>query len=221
MRKVETMPAGSSALTGRHQTFSYILPPGTGFAVGDFSFDVDSGLWNWSEGSFIIHGFEPGDVVPTTGLVLAHKHPADRDEFERIFRGVVTNGGTMVSHHRIIDGHGSTRRVIMVGEGMEDAGGRVCAIRGHFIDLTRIMDAETAAAADAAVAGAVEKRHFIEQAKGILMGRYRIDADAAFAMLAQASQHSQRKVRELAEEVVSSVVNAGAHPRSHRTPDGG
>ncbi len=104
---------------------------------------------------------------------------------------------------------------------MEDAGGRVCAIRGHFIDLTRIMVAETAAAADAAVAGAVEKRHFIEQAKGILMGRYRIDADAAFAMLAQASQHSQRKVRELAEEVVSSVVNAGAHPRSHRTPDGG
>ncbi len=104
MRKVETTPAGSSALTGRHQTFSYILPPGTGFAVGDFSFEVDSGLWNWSEGSSIIHGFEPGDVVPTTGLVLAHKHPADRDEFERIFRGVVTDGGTMVSHHRIIDG---------------------------------------------------------------------------------------------------------------------
>ncbi|RAN73253.1 hypothetical protein B5P43_31140 [Bacillus sp. SRB_336] len=220
MHRVKTVTAVPGAIAGQHQTFSYILPPGTAFAVGDFRFDVDAGVWTWSEGSFMIHGFEPGDVVPTTGLVLAHKHPADRDEFERIFRGVVTDGGMMVSHHRIIDGHGITRRVIMVGESLEDAGGRVCAIRGHFIDLTRIMDAETAAAADAAVAGAVEKRHIIEQAKGILMGRYRIDADAAFAMLAQASQHSQRKVREIAEEVVSSVVNAGARPRAHGTPDG-
>ncbi|NVM98710.1 PAS and ANTAR domain-containing protein [Arthrobacter sp. SDTb3-6] len=221
MRKVESLVTGSRVLTGRNHTFSYVLPPGDGFAVGNFRFDVDSGAWNWSHGAFTIHGFEPGDVVPTMGLVLAHKHPADRDEFERIFRRVMTDGGTMVSHHRIIDGHGRTRRVIMVGQGVEDAAGRICAVDGHFIDLTRIMEAETAAGADAAVQRAVEKRHFIEQAKGILMGRHRIDAEAAFGMLAQVSQHSHRKLRDVAVDLVASVVQEGGCPELPGTPGRG
>jgi AmiR/NasT family two-component response regulator len=47
-------------------------------------------------------------------------------------------------------------------------------------------------------------RDIIGQAKGILMERYRITADEAFDRLRTASQHKNRKVRDLAEELAST-----------------
>jgi len=47
-------------------------------------------------------------------------------------------------------------------------------------------------------------RDIIGQAKGILMERYRISADEAFDRLRTASQHQNRKVRDLAEELAST-----------------
>lgn len=49
---------------------------------------------------------------------------------------------------------------------------------------------------------ALEGRDLIGQAKGILMERENVDADAAFAMLVTASQHANRKLREIAAAVV-------------------
>lgn len=52
---------------------------------------------------------------------------------------------------------------------------------------------------------AMNSRAVIEQAKGILMARHGIDADAAFNMLRQDSQHRNRKLRDLARELVESA----------------
>jgi response regulator NasT len=52
--------------------------------------------------------------------------------------------------------------------------------------------------------GAFGRRAIIEQAKGILMERKTIDADAAFALLRDRSQQSGRRVVDLAEAVVAS-----------------
>ena len=49
---------------------------------------------------------------------------------------------------------------------------------------------------------AMESRSVIEQAKGILIERHKVTADQAFRMLTQASQHANRKVRDLAEQLV-------------------
>lgn len=48
---------------------------------------------------------------------------------------------------------------------------------------------------------AMESRAAIEQAKGILMERYRVTADQAFRLLARVSMHTNRKVRDLAEHL--------------------
>jgi GAF domain-containing protein len=48
---------------------------------------------------------------------------------------------------------------------------------------------------------ALRTRDVIGQAKGILMERHRIDAEAAFSLLVKASQDSNRKLREVAELV--------------------
>ena len=49
---------------------------------------------------------------------------------------------------------------------------------------------------------ALLRRDLIGQAKGILMAQSRVDADTAFTMLARASQRSNRKVRDVAADIV-------------------
>ncbi len=52
---------------------------------------------------------------------------------------------------------------------------------------------------------ALESRELIGQAKGILMARERCSADAAFDILREVSQRTNRKLREVAQDVVDSV----------------
>ena len=52
--------------------------------------------------------------------------------------------------------------------------------------------------------GAFGRRAVIEQAKGILMARHGVDAEGAFRMLREHSQHSGHKVADLAASVVDS-----------------
>jgi GAF domain-containing protein len=52
---------------------------------------------------------------------------------------------------------------------------------------------------------ALESRVVIEQAKGVLMGRHGWSADEAFDELRRRSQERNRKLREVAAEVVSAV----------------
>jgi GAF domain-containing protein len=62
---------------------------------------------------------------------------------------------------------------------------------------------------------AMQSRAVIEQAKGALMSTHRIDADAAFELLRNRSQTSNRKLRDVAREVISELSETGtdASPR--------
>ncbi|SNS61001.1 GAF domain-containing protein [Geodermatophilus pulveris] len=70
---------------------------------------------------------------------------------------------------------------------------------------------------------ALESRAVIDQAKGILMERYRLTADQAFQLLTKASMGTNRKLRTIADELVhtgelpaGSGDGAGRRPRSGR-----
>jgi GAF domain-containing protein len=52
---------------------------------------------------------------------------------------------------------------------------------------------------------AMDSRAVIEQAKGVLMAQRRIDADQAFDILREASQRYNRKLRDIAAGIVSSL----------------
>jgi hypothetical protein len=60
---------------------------------------------------------------------------------------------------------------------------------------------------------ALESRAVIDQAKGVLMERYKLSADQAFQLLAQASMHANRKVRDIAEHLVHTGELPGPPPR--------
>jgi GAF domain-containing protein len=51
---------------------------------------------------------------------------------------------------------------------------------------------------------ALESRAVIDQAKGILMERHKLTADQAFQALAQASMHTNRKLRDVADHLVAT-----------------
>ena len=52
---------------------------------------------------------------------------------------------------------------------------------------------------------ALESRGVIDQAKGILMGRHGITSDAAFEMLSKQSQLANRKLRDIATDLVNEI----------------
>jgi response regulator NasT len=71
--------------------------------------------------------------------------------------------------------------------------------------------------------GAFGRRAVIEQAKGILMARHAIDAEKAFEMLRDHSQHTGRKLVDVAHAVVEShllLLPPPAHqPRAPTNPE--
>jgi AmiR/NasT family two-component response regulator len=54
---------------------------------------------------------------------------------------------------------------------------------------------------------AMESRAVIEQAKGVLIGTLGCDADKAFDILVDQSKHENRKLRDIAEELVQSKMH--------------
>lgn len=54
----------------------------------------------------------------------------------------------------------------------------------------------------------------IEQAKGILIGLYAIDADTAFAVLVRWSQHSNTKLHVLAAGLVAAAIESSGQPQA-------
>ena len=67
--------------------------------------------------------------------------------------------------------------------------------------------------------GAFGRRAVIEQAKGILMNSHAIDADHAFEMLRDHSQHNGHKLAEVAAAIIDShllLMPAAVQPSRHR-----
>lgn len=68
---------------------------------------------------------------------------------------------------------------------------------------------------------ALESRAVIDQAKGVLIERYKLTPDQAFQLLAQASMHANRKVRDIAEVLVQTGELPMAKPRGGSKGSGG
>lgn len=74
-------------------------------------------------------------------------------------------------------------------------------------EIRRLMEmTEALAERCAQLEEALESRVVIEQAKGVLVERYRIDPEAAFQVLRQSARSNRMRIHELAATVVSSPV---------------
>jgi hypothetical protein len=172
--------------------------------VGSFRFWFVGQSWEWSDEVARMHGYEPGEVVPTTELLLSHKHPDDRQHVQDALDHALLSGGSFSSRHRFIDTGGRVHTVIVLADRMLDDGA-VVGTEGYYIDLTDTFDQTRRQAIDASLPELLESRAAIEQAKGALMLVYRIDANAAFELLLWRSQHTNTKVRALAAQIIADL----------------
>jgi len=173
---------------------------------GPFVYNVEAKTWWWSDDLYRILGFEPGDIVPTTELLVAHKHPDDAAVATAIILNAFTSGEPFALWHRIIDARRRVRTVVSVGDGFRDASGTLVEVRGYMVDVTGSKRGQTARDIDEAVRRSAESRGTIEQAKGIVMATLGVDADEAFGLLKRASQNANIKLRDLAQTLVSTLA---------------
>jgi hypothetical protein len=184
--------------------------------VGRFEYHYDSDTWTWSDTVAVIHGYEPGQVRPTTELVLSHKHPEDLAQVKGLLQ---QSAAPFSSRHRIHTTSGELRNVVVVGDAVTDDDGRTVATRGFYIDVTESTHAELEQAVTDKLQVIVAHREIIDQAKGMLMMVYQVDADAAFGILRWRSQELNVKLATIAQRMIAELpglMNA-VHP-SVRVP---
>ena len=177
-----------------------------------------------------MHGYVPGSVVPTTELVLSHKHPEDRTPVQELFDRARHSGRSFSSRHRLLDTAGKVHNVIVVADRMVDEAGAVVGTTGYYIDLTTTLDENRQEVLDEALPKVVESRASIEQANGALMLVYGISTEQAFNLLRWRSQQTNTKLRALAKQLVAEFhtlaasealrsefdhLRASAHPAEH------
>ncbi|MGW0248394.1 PAS and ANTAR domain-containing protein [Nocardia goodfellowii] len=185
-----------------------VLGVGDALVVGRFKHRFDSRGWEWSAEVARMHGYAPGEVEPTTELLLSHKHPDDLDRMAAMIDSV-EDGGPFSSRHRIIDVGGTVREVLVVSEPMSDEHGVVVGTQGYYIDLSQTAAQYRREALDETLPRVLDARVLIEQAKGALMLTYGISADQAFRVLRWRSQEANIKLRRVAELVIAELPAVG------------
>ncbi|NNH71353.1 ANTAR domain-containing protein [Nocardia uniformis] len=182
-----------------------VVGAGVPESVGAFRFWFADQRWEWSDAVAALYGYSPGEVRPTTELLLSHQHPEDRGRVEAELVASVRDHAPFSSRHRITGREGHTHHVIVVSQPLTDDAGEVIGTEGYFIDVTDALDGQCQRALDEIVPSLVEHRAVIEQAKGMLMLVYGVSADQAFRVLTWRSQETQIKVRELAVRLVDRM----------------
>ncbi len=175
--------------------------------VGWFRFYFADERWEWSPQVERMHGYQPGTAHPTTELVLSHKHPEDYRDVAATLDEIRRTSGAFSTRHRIVDTTGDVHHVVVVGDQLFDDSGAVIGTHGFYVDVSPSVAQAHEQAVTEVVAEIAEARSAIEQAKGMLMVIYRIDADAAFELLKWRSQETNTKLRLLAEQLARDVLD--------------
>ena len=187
-------------------TIEQALAGGSPQRVGWFRFYFADERWEWSEQAQRLHGYEPGTVIPTTELVLSHKHPDDYVQVAATLDDIRRTHRTFSTRHRIIDTTNAVHDVIVIRDQLYDNTGEVMGTHGFYVDVTP-TDPAHEELVSAAVAEIAENRATTEQAKGMLMLIYRISDESAFELLKWRSQETNVKVRMLADQVISDFAD--------------
>ncbi|MFF0634998.1 PAS and ANTAR domain-containing protein [Nocardia sp. NPDC004151] len=183
-----------------------VVAAGNALQAGWFRFHFADQRWEWSDEVAHMHGYTPGDVTPTTELLLSHKHPDDRDRVEAALVSSVHDHAPFSSRHRIIDTHGIEHHVVVVSDSVTDDAGTVVGTEGYYIDLTDRDPAQTHAILDDLLPRILQHRVVIEQAKGALMLVYGISAEQAFRVLVWRSQETNIRLRDLAARLITEIA---------------
>ena len=109
--------------------------------VGDWEYDVETGVSIWSDELYRIYGFDPAYEIESETM-LAGMHPDDRDCVNETLAGWIENGGGETFEYRIVRPDGSIRHVYSPAEVVCDSNGNVVKVYGTALDITDRKNAE-------------------------------------------------------------------------------
>ena len=175
--------------------------------VGWFRYLFGNEHWEWSAEVQRMHGYQPGTVTPTTELVLSHTHPDEYRQIPGTLELIRQTGQALTSRHRIRDVQGRVHHVMVVGNQVYDDTRTVIGIQGFYIDITR-TELDRRYRLSAAVSRIGENRAAIEQAKGMLMLVYGVDASTACELLRWRSEQTNVALSQLAEQIARDFHGA-------------
>jgi hypothetical protein len=173
----------------------------TSTSVGRLRFAAATQRWWWSDHMFLIHGMQPGDVVPTRELLLSHVRRDARSLVAETLERCMDEPDPRACDYSLVDMSGTEHHVVLAVARDRDED-----VTGFLVDVTHARDALLAERVNAELTLALESHGAIDQAKGVLMLTYGVDADAAFGILKQSSQRHNTRLRELADRVVQAAA---------------
>ncbi|WP_170315475.1 PAS and ANTAR domain-containing protein [Nakamurella deserti] len=206
-----------STVPGVEAAATHSPPPGPPF--GRFSHDVRTRRTVWTDRTYGIYGFGPGEVVPTLDLMSSHVHPEDRPRWDAAVAGSLQTGATFCEWLRLVDTRRKVRTVLAVGYAAGAAGG-VSVVSGFVVDLTAGLRRHREQETTRAVIDAAATRDLIEQAKGMMMVIFDLTEAQAFDLLRWHSSHNNIKLRDVAATLVERLVDpelSGTRPRERLT----
>ncbi|WP_240193894.1 MULTISPECIES: PAS and ANTAR domain-containing protein [unclassified Gordonia (in: high G+C Gram-positive bacteria)] len=192
------------------------------FRYGRFWYYRDDDRWEWSDQLARLHGYESAEsVAPTIDLLLAHKHPDDRERVAELIERVRRAGAPFSSEHRIIDRRGSIIPVIVIGDLMHDPGGRRRGTFGFYVASSTGGEVPDSANSRGRmdIDEMVRRRATIERVKGAVMLAYRLNAQQAFDLLVWRSQESNVKLYELAAAIDARLADVDLPSRARSSFD--
>jgi hypothetical protein len=164
---------------GVPMTTSQTVPnePSAVLPVGSFSWEVADDRWQWSPGTYRLHGYDPDEIQPSTAVTLNHKHPDDVQRWvDGLHAGILT-GEPIVCEHRLLDIHGEARPVVAVAMARR-SDGEVSSVQGCLIGVdTERWTAETPDELGRAETSAMLGLGLSEPAARALVDWYRDGAD--------------------------------------------
>lgn len=98
--------------------------------------DINRNALTWSDGAFLIFGYEPGSVPVTNELFFNAVHPADRDAIVKAVAEALRDRKPYILEHRIIRRDGEVRHVRENADVICDADGRLRSLFGTTQDIT-------------------------------------------------------------------------------------
>ena len=204
--------------------------------VGQFLGRPQADLWCGTSSWWRSWAFPRCGGSASLQTLLQHVAADERPMAAGAFRSAVEEGAPVLVSCRLLAADGSVRSVLITAEVSEvepNESSMSALLRmdgftaatgpwlvGQVVDLTALRLSATRAAANHAVVQAAKHRAAIEQAKGIIMATYRIDADAAFELLRRHSQNTNTKVHDLAAHLrqPSDDAELRDRPRPSRRP---
>jgi two-component system, cell cycle sensor histidine kinase and response regulator CckA len=110
--------------------------------VGSWRMDMLTGQVWWSDETYRVYGYRPGEVPINSDLVLSYAHPADRERIRQAFREAVSERKDFDVEFRVLRRDGSHRRFHGWARIVFDRTGAPLRIVGTTQDITDLRQAE-------------------------------------------------------------------------------